>query len=94
MMHLSRSPKLRRSGVQIIFLLRDVLDSFIMKFASGGLSGIVSRTVCAPFSRLSVLQETRVSVQSSSNIIVAEGNSLNQTLRSVYKKDGNYLCFI
>ena len=61
-----------------------------MKFASGGLSGIVSRTVCAPFSRLSVLQETRVSVQSSSNIIVAEGNSLNQTLRSVYKKDGNY----
>lgn len=59
-----------------------------MKFASGGISGIVSRTVCAPFSRLSVLQETRVSVQSSANIIMAEGNSLQQTLRSVYKKDG------
>lgn len=62
-----------------------------MKFASGGLSGIVSRTVCAPFSRLSVLQETRVSVQASNNLIMAEGNTLHQTLRSVYKRDGNYV---
>lgn len=44
---------------------RFTVDSIFMKFASGGMSGVVSRTVCAPFSRLSVLQETRVSVQSA-----------------------------
>lgn len=60
-----------------------------MKFASGGLSGIVSRTVCAPFSRLSVLQETRVSVQSATNIVVAERNNFIHTLQSIYSKDGN-----
>ena len=59
-----------------------------MKFASGGMSGIVSRTICAPFSRLSVLQETRVSVQSATNLIVAKENSLHQTFRSIYQKDG------
>lgn len=59
-----------------------------MKLTSGGLSGAISRTVCAPFSRLSVLQETRVTVKSSANSIVSEENNLLQTLRSVYSRDG------
>lgn len=64
------------------------VDSIFMKFMSGGMSGVISRTVCAPFSRLSVLQETRVSVQSAGNLIVAEKNNIYQTLRSIYQKDG------
>ena len=67
------------------------VDSIFMKLASGGMSGVVSRTVCAPFSRLSVLQETRVSVQSAGNLIVAEKNNIYQTLRSIYQKDGEGL---
>ena len=69
------------------------VDSMLMKFASGGMSGIVSRTICAPFSRLSVLQETRVSVQSATNLIVAEENNLHQTFRSIYQKDGRLSLF-
>ena len=88
MMHYFLYLKVGRNGVRTLFLECNWIDSFIMKFASGGVSGIVSRTVCAPFSRLSVLQETRVSIQSSANIIMAEGNGLIQTLRSVYQRDG------
>ena len=67
------------------------VDSIFMKLVSGGMSGVVSRTACAPFSRLSVLQETRVSVQSAGNLIVAEKNNIYQTLRSIYQKDGEGL---
>ena len=74
--------------VYVLHLGGQPVDSVFIKFASGGLSGIVSRTICAPFSRLSVLQETRVSIKPAEYLVVAEKNNLVQTLRSVYIRDG------
>lgn len=81
--------------VYVARLADSSVDSVFIKFASGGLSGIVSRTVCAPFSRLSVLQETRVSINPAEYLVVAEKNNLVHTLRSVYLKDGSSVyCYL
>ena len=77
--------------VYVAQLVDPSVDSVFMKFASGGLSGVVSRTVCAPFSRLSVLQETRVSIKPAEYLVVAEKNNLVHPLRSVYTKDGLFV---
>ena len=87
-------PRNDRKFCMIFVYFPYLIDSVIMKFASGGVSGIVSRTICAPFSRLSVLQETRVSVKSSPDLVVAESNRLRQTVQSIFKRDGLFCDFV
>lgn len=74
------------------FILCSCLDTFMSKFVFGGLSGAISKTACAPFSRLTVLLETSVTLPgtSYSGQIVSKQRKIIGTMKNIYKKEGTF----
>ncbi|KAK8809907.1 hypothetical protein WA158_000850 [Blastocystis sp. Blastoise] len=66
------------------------IGTFVSKFFFGGMSGAVSKTVCAPFSRLTVLLETSVTLPSScySSQMVSKQSKIVGTMKNIYTKEG------